>query len=102
VNTCLLCPSPAVADGLCADDGARLWAAQLWAKRPEYARPYAGASQVAVKAGSTDPHDIALDSVSTPDAARAFLDRLEAAKAARAEAPVCKRGCKSHDGEEGR
>lgn len=35
--TCLLCPSPAVADCLCVACGAKLWAAKEWEERPDAA-----------------------------------------------------------------
>jgi hypothetical protein len=35
MTTCLLCPSPAVAELLCVPCGAKLWAARLWVKDPE-------------------------------------------------------------------
>jgi hypothetical protein len=35
--TCLLCPSPAVADLLCVPCGAKLWACQKWQSDPKEA-----------------------------------------------------------------
>lgn len=38
MTPCLLCLSPAVADGLCVADGARLWAARARSSYPEASR----------------------------------------------------------------
>jgi sugar lactone lactonase YvrE len=99
-TTCLLCPSPAVADGLCVDDGARLWAANLWTRDMHEARRRVNGARSSAAAG--DAREAAVCEIDGPHLARAFLDKFEAAKAARAVAPVCPRGCKSHDSEEGR
>jgi hypothetical protein len=86
VTTCLLCPSPVVADGLCVPCGARLWAAELWDRDPWN-----------VPSQSETSRQNAIQELNTPYAARAFLDRLEAARKARAAAPLCSRGCVSHE-----
>jgi hypothetical protein len=99
VSTCLLCPSPAVADGLCVEDGARLWAALSWQRTPEATMAAVRMMPDSMLEGA---RGAALHDVPTPAAARTFLDKYEAAKAARAAAPLCSRGCKSHDGEEER
>jgi hypothetical protein len=93
--TCLLCPSPAVADGLCVEDGARLWAAELWHRRPER---FELRRARALHSTEASPRLSALRLLG-PTAAHAFLDKLEAARKAREAAPLCKRGCMSHDGE---
>jgi hypothetical protein len=103
-TTCLLCPAPAVADGLCVDDGARLWAARFWFNDPGAATW--AARHAAGKVDASPPAEWerirALQALPTYAAATAFLDRYEAAKAAHAAAPLCSRGCKSHDSEEER
>ncbi len=85
MTPCLLCPAPAVADGLCVEDGARLWAA---------GRRLFDAAIVDRLTGHVAPHSAregALCAIPTPDAARAFLARLEEARASR---PACSRkGC---------
>jgi hypothetical protein len=97
MTTCLLCPSPAVADGLCVDDGARLWAAQT--RQLTLGMRVALSSLHASVLG--DARIEALRAIVGVKDARAFLDRLEAAKAARGAAPFCLRGCRSHEDEEG-
>jgi hypothetical protein len=93
MTPCLLCSSPAVADGLCVDDGARLWAAE---------RRIDGATEHPCKVPTFDlwrARNLALFELPTPEAARAFLDKLEAARKARRAAPLCSRGCTSHEEE---
>jgi hypothetical protein len=90
MTTCLLCPAPAVADGLCVEDGARLWAAH---------GRIAGQLGALAVATWNEERVMALIDIQTAEDARAFLDRHEAAKAARAAAPLCTRGCKSHQEE---
>jgi hypothetical protein len=79
MTTCLLCPAPAVADGLYVEDGARLHVARTWKHFPaqaEYLTAHAG-----VVADRTQR--AAFVELSTGDFARAFLDKLEAARKAR-------------------
>lgn len=85
--TCLLCPSPAVADGLCVEDGAKLWAADLWLAKPDAARFAVRVSALPMEAGAPLPRTAALRMLTTKEAARAFLDKLEAARKAREAAP---------------
>jgi hypothetical protein len=96
MTACLLCPSPAVADGLCVDDAARLWAARARSSYPETSR----AALVEHDLGHCKMPDAradALRAIRTFAEADAFLVRLEAARKARAAAPLCSRGCKSHE-----
>lgn len=82
--TCLLCPSPAVAEGLCVEDGARLWAAKV--------------NQLLIEASllpkpEQNARALALRELNTKDKATAFLARLDAARAER-DAKTCGReGC---------
>lgn len=72
---CLLCAAPAVADGLCVNDGARKWAAELWEREP------LRASLRAARANETVLYTERLDAlryVCSAAAARAFLDHLAA------------------------
>lgn len=103
MTTCLLCPSPAELDALCTPCGAKKWAAWLWVEDPRQAVAY----QRLAPALDTFPNHSAaapercraiLNSVRNANEARAFLDRLDAARKARAAAPVCSRGCVSHEG----
>jgi hypothetical protein len=99
VTTCPLCPSPVVADGLCVPCGAKLWAARLWEKRADVA--YYLLVQP-IPCGMQEPapeRAKALRLLSTPQAARAFLDKLDAARKAREAAPLCPDGCMSHEEE---
>lgn len=98
MSLCLLCPSPAVADGLCVEDGARPWAADLWMLNPRLARTDVGRLDAGHynESVASSPRGRALWELCTPDAARAFLDKLDAARKARDE-QVCGRGCKSHE-----
>jgi hypothetical protein len=93
--TCLLCPSPVVADGLCVDDGARKWAAELCARDPGR---YEMRRARALDSTEVSPRLSALRLLG-PAAASAFLGRLEAARKARAAAPLCPDGCMSHEEE---
>jgi hypothetical protein len=106
VTTCLLCPAPAVADGLCVDDGARLWAATWWTVRPAKARLMVAGAQYYTTHGSgigipietlqlVEQRMAALRDLSTPALARDFLDRLSKAQEER-KAALCSRGCVSH------
>lgn len=95
MNSCLLCPSPAELDALCTPCGAKKWAADAVLTRPAddvaYLRAYPGTSELWA------PRRRALRELPTPEAARAFLDRLDGARKAREAAPVCSRGCTSHE-----
>jgi hypothetical protein len=99
MTPCLLCPSPVVADGLCVPCGAKLWAAQEIQKDPSVARELGGGRVVSNGPGAPawQSRLDALWELSTPQAARAFLDKLEAARKARAAAPLCPDGCMSHE-----
>lgn len=98
MTTCLLCPSPVVADSLCVPCGAKKWAAWMLLNRP---------SDVAFMLANPVPTEWlkpehsarpdALRKLTTVDTARAFLNRLEAARKARDAAPLCSRGCVSHE-----
>lgn len=93
---CLLCPSPAVADGLCVEDGARLHVARTWKYFPaqaEYLTAHAGVVADRMQRA-------AFVELSTGDSARAFLDKLAENKAVREAAPLCSRGCVTHEEEE--
>lgn len=109
---CLLCESNAVADALCVPCGAKKWTAELWHRdehlagaRVQHAlwvqpsdepkRP-AWREAIVWHLDNGDRILAALD-VQTREAARAFLDRLEAARKAREAAPLCSRGCTSHE-----
>jgi hypothetical protein len=101
VTTCLLCSAPAVADGLCVDDGARLWAAQRWE-----AMPNATAHAVHLlrrghrpSTGGAEQRIAATLELATPESARDFLDRLAKAQEERKVA-LCECGCVSHDEQE--
>jgi hypothetical protein len=101
VTPCLLCPSPVVVDGLCVPCGARLWVAQRWE-----AMPNASAHAVHLLQNghrpSIDGAEVRVEmhmELDTPEAARAFLDKLEAARMAREAAPLCPDGCMSHEEE---
>lgn len=83
---CLLCPSPAVADGLCVPCGAKKWAADLRVNRPIVARMMS----------SWKPRADALREIATLESAHAFLDKLDAARKARG-GQVCSRGCRHHE-----
>jgi hypothetical protein len=90
VTTCLLCPSPAVADSLCVEDGARKWAADGRS---------AGTLGTLFSQEWNEDQLMALLDVPDAEAAQAFLDKLAAATATRAAAPLCSRGCMSHEDE---
>lgn len=80
MTTCLLCPSPAVADSLCVPCGARLWAARV---RAEPCRlPDLLALFEEGQAG--DERSKALVEISTAQAGQAFLAHLKAKRAERA------------------
>jgi hypothetical protein len=86
--TCLLCLSPAVADGLCVPCGARLWAAELW--RDDYAEALDLQATI-IAAGVVPPRHIErakalVEHVPTRRAAEIFLGRLDAARAERKRA----------------
>jgi hypothetical protein len=87
MTTCLLCSAHAAADGLCVEDGARLWAAMLWKHRHDCARAWHAAPSAALT--PTIARAEALHDMPTPKHASVFLDRYEAAKKANAEAPQC-------------
>jgi hypothetical protein len=99
VTTCLLCPSPVVADGLCVPCSARLWMSKLWTCAPQTATWFLASSKHTVRANPSHAWERvkASHEIGTPQAARAFLDKLEAARKARAAAPLCPRGCMSHE-----
>ena len=96
MTPCLLCPSPAVADGLCVEDGAKKWAADAVLTRSAddvtYLRAYPGTSEL------WTPRGHALRDIRSSETAHAFLDKFDAARKARDERP-CSRGCKSHEEE---
>lgn len=82
MTTCLLCPSQAVADGLCVADGARLWAAKLWESDPLLA--LAGALDR--RPWQNEERRRALRELDTQEEATVFLARLDAARAERKRA----------------
>jgi hypothetical protein len=102
---CLLCPSSAVTDCLCVECGAKLWAARYLldaerngtvlreddVKHPEQFRALRyledGETERARAEWRTPRYDLA----------RGVLIDYQRARQARAEAPVCSRGCKTHD-----
>jgi hypothetical protein len=102
MTPCLLCPSPVVADGLCVPCGAKKWAARFWISDPGAAT--LAARHAASKVDASPPAEWyrtkALQALPTQVAALAFLARLEAARKAREAAPLCSRGCVSHEGDE--
>lgn len=83
MTTCLLCKSPAVADGLCVPDGARKYIATLVLKgtSPDKIRRRVGGTIELLHASAE---------IDTPAKANAFLARLDAAKAER-EVETCGR-----------
>lgn len=96
MTTCLLCTSNAVADGLCVEDGARLWAANVVIADPSIARKMYGAKVVShgPRTGEWQARFDALGEIDTPAKATAFLARLDAARAER-DAKTCGRpGCR--------
>jgi hypothetical protein len=98
MTTCLLCPSPVVADGLCVPCGAKKWAAGARSSYPEAAR----AALIEHDLGHCkmpDARASALRELRTFADADAFLGQLHAARKARAAAPLCQRGCTSHEEE---
>lgn len=96
--TCLLCPSPAVADGLCIECGAKKWWATLATSSPIAAGVVASSAQTNEARRRWPERVSAIRELSTPQDARAFLAKLDAARKARDE-QVCGRGCKSHEEE---
>jgi hypothetical protein len=84
--TCLLCLSAAIADALCVPCGAKLWAAESWAKRPEYARSYQNAAKAVDAAPVVVDHSertkAILTHVRSPIEAHVFLVDYHAAMAA--------------------
>lgn len=83
---CLLCPSPAVADGLCVADGARLWAARLWCDDYDMAVRVANNMRLLRTIRDNSPRAMAFSHVPDCITARAFLARLDAARAERRRA----------------
>lgn len=95
MTTCLLCTSEAVADGLCVEDGARLWAAQWWtvdarkaANMVDKAKHYESyIGPVYVMSGDTlallERRWSALRELDDATKATAFLARLDAARASK-------------------
>lgn len=88
MTTCLLCPSEAVADGLCVADGARLWAANEWSADVDFARD---TRDIVLAARFVPPEHVhraraIAEDINTPDKAVAFLSRLDAARAERKRA----------------
>lgn len=107
MTACLLCESEAVADLLCVPCGAKKWAAVQLLRGSNFVRellgPVPAYSTRKEREGLWKDRETAMRELSTPESARAFLARLEAARKAREAAPLCSRGCVSHeDGEEGR
>lgn len=96
MTTCLLCTYPAVADGLCVADGARLWAAMLW--RDDRGGAITLQADI-IAAGVVHPDHIhrakaLVESVPTLAAATTFLAHLDAARRER-DAKTCGRpGCR--------
>lgn len=72
MTTCLLCPSPAVSDGLWVADGARLWAARMQQLLIECASLSGELQQERAKA---------LREMAPTGAPDAFLSRFDAARA---------------------
>lgn len=88
VTTCLLCTSEAVADGLCVEDGARLWVSVLWTDSPAEAVAYQRLAPVVDNfpkhsREAPDRCKAILESVRNPQEAVAFLARLDAARASK-------------------
>lgn len=81
MTTCLLCTSAPVADDLCVEDGARLWAAREWLGDPAEARE----TIFVLRAGQwVHPRDIyraraIVDDINTLEKAREFHARYTAA-----------------------
>ena len=89
---CLLCPSPAVADCLCVECGAKLWAAYQRVLDPHYAGWFDSGP------GGESPERLnALRLVPTRETASAFLAEYERVKEAWAKVPPCSRGCTNHE-----
>lgn len=88
MTACLLCPSPAVADGLCVDDGAKKWAADVrLAPVASVSRRYLLLWAGGAALGHDAERERALRELSTPESARAFLGRLDAARKDRESLP---------------
>jgi hypothetical protein len=83
MTTCLLCPSPAVADLLCVPCGAKLWACQKWQHAPkEAARLY---KDLLMAEGNTDCGSVEREHAileMTPGPRRLFMVLHDAALAA--------------------
>lgn len=86
MTTCLLCPSKAVSDGLCVADGARLWAARMWCDDYEMALRVSSQMRLIRTLSDPSPRATAFADVPNCIAARAFLSRLDAARAERKRA----------------
>lgn len=96
--TCLLCSTPAVADGLCIADGARKWAADLWLAKPSIAWVWTYQARNGHYPALDNERNEALVEFTSPQDARDFLDRLDKAQEERKAAP-CSLGCVSHEEE---
>lgn len=83
MTACLLCPSQAVADGLCVADGARLWAAKRWLAQPISALALVGAK--AIRPDWQARFD-ALGELYGHVKAQAFIERLDVARTERKRA----------------
>jgi hypothetical protein len=94
MTTCLLCSSPAVADGLCVPCGAKLWAARLWQCDMSAARARVNGARASAH---VDTREAAVCEIDGPLQASTFLAEYESAKAARAATPLCSCGCTSHE-----
>ena len=94
-TTCLLCLSPAVADCLCTPCGTKKWWAEVLIDRPASAAGLVKSPTWMAAIG--EPRANAIRDIEDQQAARAFRDRLEAARKAREAAPLCSRGCVSHE-----
>lgn len=105
MTPCLLCPSPVVADGLCVECAAKLWAARylLDAERngtvpreEDVKHPAQLRAFVYLEDGETER---ARAEWREPryELARGVLIDYRRALQARASAPVCSRGCTTHD-----
>jgi len=96
MTACLLCHAPAVADGLCVADGARLWASESVLKTPALAREMYGARVVSngPRAAEWQARFDALGDISSPLEATKFLARLNTAREERQRQTCGRDGCK--------
>lgn len=95
MTLCLLCPAPAVADGLCVADGARLWVAEAWLRdEMRMWRMKRRKTEGAREPALYPERWRALDYVPHPINATKFLARLAAAREERRKQTCGRDDCK--------